>query len=111
MKICGLRIELGEIESVLRDMAQVKAVVILVREDTPGDKRLVAYVVVHDIKEEDPTHARGLFLPLIKLYLERGDQRTAMDLLRRHASHIDPLQVRIGTFPLIFLLKTMTPHF
>ncbi len=44
VKLRGLRIELGEIEAALRELPGMERVEVLLRQDAPGDARLVAYV-------------------------------------------------------------------
>jgi amino acid adenylation domain-containing protein len=56
VKIRGFRIELGDIENALRQSPMVLDTVVMAREDTPGDKKVVAYVVQNS---SDSTEAQG----------------------------------------------------
>ena len=57
VKLRGFRIELGEIEAVLGQHPAVRLVIVVVREDIPGDKRLVAYV---ELQKDHTTTAAEL---------------------------------------------------
>jgi thioesterase domain-containing protein/acyl carrier protein len=62
IKVRGFRIELGEIEAVLRQHRSVNETVVVVREDAPGDQRLVAYFV----SAQQPAPTAGELRDLLK---------------------------------------------
>ncbi|MFH9550555.1 amino acid adenylation domain-containing protein [Streptomyces sp. NPDC017435] len=69
VKIRGFRIELGEIENALAAHEAVRDAVVLVREDTPGDVRLVAYVTADDDAAPAPAQLRTLLAAALPEYM------------------------------------------
>jgi amino acid adenylation domain-containing protein len=69
VKVHGFRIELGEIESALAAHQDVHEVVVLAREDDPGSKRLVAYVVGAEAAEISGVTLRNHLRTMLPEYM------------------------------------------
>jgi amino acid adenylation domain-containing protein len=69
VKLRGFRIELGEIEAILGEHSKVRQSVVLVREDVPGDKRLVAYVVPSQGRAATTTELRAFLKEKLPEYM------------------------------------------
>ena len=77
VKVRGYRIELGEVEAALACQPGVEFAVVLAREDLPGERRLVAYVVAPGAELETAELRRALqltlpepFIPSVFVFLE-----------------------------------------
>lgn len=80
VKIRGFRIELGEIEAALLKFAGVRKAAVLARQDTPGEKRLAAYIEwnagaqqmsASDLKAELRRTLPDFMVPAAIVYLEK----------------------------------------
>jgi len=69
VKIHGIRVELGEIEAVLHNHKSVSKARVAVREDTPGIRSLVAYVVPQDGSTFSITEVREYLTGLLPPYM------------------------------------------
>jgi aryl carrier-like protein len=76
VKVRGYRVELGEIEAELREQGAVREVVVMLREDQAGGKRLVAYVVaeaktsVSELRQSLQEHLPEYMIPSAFVMLE-----------------------------------------
>ena len=70
IKIRGYRIELNEINAVLNEHPSVQASVVIAREDIPGDRRLIAYIVPVAKSKQDEQSLRELIRRRLPDYME-----------------------------------------
>ena len=70
VKIRGYRVELNEISALLKEHPSVKANIVIAREDIPGDKRLIAYVVPTEESQQNEEALRNLIRQRLPDYME-----------------------------------------
>ncbi|MER5733124.1 amino acid adenylation domain-containing protein, partial [Streptomyces sp. NPDC002138] len=103
VKIRGFRIELGEVEAALAALAPVAAAAAVVREDRPGDRQLVGYLVPMPGAEIDQAALRGELAKTLPGYMVPSAlvalealPLTAHNKLDRRALPAPPLQEGAG---------------
>jgi acyl carrier protein len=109
VKLRGFRIELNEIEMVLRDHDCVGQVIVVMREDQPGQKHLAAYVVPADEKKPSTRELRNYLkeklpdhmVPSFFIVLERFPLTTSGKIDRNALLRLDAIEAD-NTF--------VTPH-
>lgn len=104
VKIRGYRVELGEIEAVLSGHPAVRESAVTVREDTPGEKCLVAYITLRQNQAPTVDNLRAFLKEQLPDYMVPSDF-VVMDAFPRTPSSgkVDrhalpaPAQIRAGT--------------
>jgi amino acid adenylation domain-containing protein len=69
VKIRGVRIELGEVEKAVGECPGVGQAVVIAREDSPGDKRLVTYFVTNEGAQLNASGVRDYLTPRLPDYM------------------------------------------
>src|SRR5207249_2003034 len=69
VKVRGFRVELGEIEAILNQHPAVAESAVMLREDTPGDKRLVAYLGRNDVAAPSVSELRNFLKEKLPEYM------------------------------------------
>lgn len=89
VKLRGYRIEIGEIEEILSQHPAVQQCVIVVREDIPGDQRLVAYIVPHEGQAPTISSLRNVLQAKLPLYMVPSTFVMQVSLPRTPSGKID----------------------
>ena len=69
VKVRGFRIELGEVEAALNAQPEVRSAAVVLRENFPGNKQLVAYLVAKTAEKPDTAAFRAQFAKMLPDYM------------------------------------------
>ena len=116
VKLRGFRIELGEIETTLEHHPAVRQALVMVREDTPGDQRLVAYVIpegphtptAHELRQALAQRLPAYMLPSAFVFMETLPL-TLNGKVNRQALPAPDVSKEAGNAPLV--VPTQTVHY
>ncbi len=105
VKIRGNRIELGEIESVISQHSDVREVIVVAREDTPGDQRITAYIVTDraegiagsELREITQRKLPDYMVPAYFIRLEKLPRTASLKVDRKALPAPDLLETKTET--------------
>jgi natural product biosynthesis luciferase-like monooxygenase protein len=115
VKVRGYRIELGEIEAVLARHPAVRGAVAMVREDVPGDRRIVGYVLADgsedaaSFREHAALHLPDYMVPAVVVVLDRFPETPNRKIDRRALPKPGPARKRASGSPAPKHTKVMAP--